>query len=58
MDPRLGTITSGPGETVFAIGFNGKPKIVWKTLNFRTPKKTEKINQTIRLGPFLGNNQK
>ena len=24
MDPRLGTDTSGPGEAVFAIRFNGK----------------------------------
>ena len=26
-DPRLGTDTSGPGEAVFAIRFNGKPEI-------------------------------
>ena len=25
MDPRLGTDTSGPGEVVFAMRFNGKP---------------------------------
>ena len=31
MDPRLGTDTSGPGEAVFAIRFNGKPQFL---LNF------------------------
>ena len=30
MDPRLGIDTSGPGEAVFAIRFNGKPQFEWK----------------------------
>ena len=37
MDPRLGTDTSGPGEAVFAIRFNGKPQIVWKKQKFQNP---------------------
>ena len=35
MDPRLGTDTSGPGEAVFAIRFNGKRKQSMKPLKFR-----------------------
>ena len=42
MDPRLGTDTSGPGEAVFAIRFNGKPQILQKNLKFSTRKKFEK----------------
>ena len=38
MDPRLGTDTSGPGEAVFAIRFNGKSQNVMKTYNFKISK--------------------
>ena len=39
MDPRLGIDTSGPGEAVFAIRFNGKPQF---ELKFQNPKKIRK----------------
>ena len=43
MDPRLGTDTSGPGEAVFAIRFNGKPQSLEKNRYFRTRNKFEQI---------------
>ena len=48
MDPRLGTAKSGPGETVFAIRFNGKPEHSWNTINLRTRNKN--IEQKLCLG--------
>jgi hypothetical protein len=45
MDPRLGTDTSGPGEAVFAIRFDGKPHLLLKIQNFRTRKKLEKFRK-------------
>ena len=50
MDPRLGTDTSGPGEAVFAIRFNGKPQFLWKIRNYRTRKKIRKFVRN----PFFG----
>ena len=33
-DPWVGTDTPGPGEAVFAIRFNGKPRFSVKNLDF------------------------
>ena len=59
MDPRLGTDTSGPGEAVFAIRFNGKPQNILKNQNFRTRKQIRKHPKQILLTgvsyyPFFG----
>ena len=43
MDPRLGIDTSGPGEAVFAIRFNGKPQLFTENMKFQNPKKIEEI---------------
>ena len=53
MDPRLGIDTSGPGEAVFAIRFNGKPQFVLENLNFRTRTKLGKI-RTFPIRTFWG----
>ena len=46
MDPRLETDTSGPGEDVFDIRFNGKPWFVTEQIKFQNPKKNiENIKQ-------------
>ena len=42
MDPRLGIDTSGPGEAVFAIRFNGKTEFEWKNIKFQNPAKNAK----------------
>ena len=55
MDPRLGIDTSGPGEAVFAIRFNGKTEFEW-TKNKSEPEKKTNKTYKIRLGPFLGTN--
>ena len=54
MDPRLGIDTSGPGEAVFAIRFNGKPQIVRKNEISESENKSEKSEKKILLGPFFG----
>ena len=41
MDPRLGTDTSGPGEAVFAIRFNGKPKFSLEKVKDKNPDKNK-----------------
>ena len=52
MDPRLGTDTSGPGEAVFAIRYNGKPYFLFEKIRWQnTPEKKQKIKyaQTLML---------
>ena len=44
MDPRPGTDTSGPGEAVFAIRFNGKTEFV---MDKNKNPKTNRTNQNI-----------
>ena len=44
MDPRLGTDTPGPGEAVFAIKLNGKPRSLGEKTN-QNPSKNSKRNK-------------